>query len=516
MKIGFANIYSFRPHVEHLYYLSRLARGGGHATSFLSCDASVDWCYAQGLKGTPRWKECPQCVVGGVRSYLVGPVHSISGFAVPANLRAPERLTLSSACTLLRTETDADQQSVEVLATRERLSEPVRKVYGATLAWIERDHLDAVICFNGRMELTQAVIQACRDAGIPFLTHERTWFGDGLLLTPNDNCLGLGETHRMAQIYRELPLKLSQARLAAALVAKRFSRQNDLEWRIYNRNAQSATWPSTGEGERYLVLPSSRNEFVGHPDWQSDWSNYTEALDDLMAAQNLQPNQLVVRCHPNWAESIGRATGQRSFEVYREWCQRRGVVCIGPADTASTHDLIAQTDVVVLNGGSAAIEAGALGKRVLSLGPANYARAGIAAVVNGPQDLRSGVPWPELSPRELMRLTLRFIYMSARRLPQFNDYVQPQTTTRYRYFDGADPRRLEHALREGQLLADDDAFANDQLAENAVLDAMEDQAWRELATHPRAQTALRPCNIQRRAAFRWVDGVRGLFKHGDR
>jgi hypothetical protein len=516
MKIGFANIYSFRPHVEHLYYLSQVARTGGHECSFLTCDASVDWCYAQGLKGSSRWQECPKCMVGGVRSFPVGPVRSISGLKVPAGKLAPERLTLSSACTLLRTETDADQESPALMEVRQRLSEPVRQVYGATLAWIERDRLDAVISFNGRMDLTQAVIQACRDANIPFLTHERTWFGDGLLLTPNDNCLGLSETHRMARIYRDLPLTQSQARLAASLVARRFSRQNDLEWRAYNRNAQSAAWPTSGEGERYLVLPSSRNEFVGHPDWQSEWSDYTQALDDLMAAQDLRPHQLVVRCHPNWAESIGRATGQRSYEVYRDWCRRRGVACIGPADKASTHDLLVQTDAVVLNGGSAAIEAGALGKRVLSLGPANYAEAGIAAVVNGPGDLRMGVPWPSLSPRELMRNTLRFIYLSARRLPQFTDYVQPRTTTQYHYYEGADPARLEHALRQGQLLPDDPDYASDEVEENKVLDMLENHAWGELAAHPRAQPALAQLDIRRRATFQWVDGVRGLFKHGDR
>lgn len=516
MNIGFANIYSFRPHVEHLYYLSHVARTGGHTTRFLTCDASVDWCYARALKGSPGWRECPKCIVGGVRSYPVGPVASISGFSVPSELRVPQHLSLSSACTLHRTETDAQQLSDPVLEARERLSEPVRKTYGAALAWIARERLDGVVCFNGRMEMTQAVTQACRDSGIPFLTHERSWFGDGLLLTPNDSCIGLGENHRMVNLYRDLPLTRSQAALAASLVAKRFSRQNELEWRAYNRNAQAAAWPSSGEGERYLVLPSSRNEFVGHPDWHSDWSDNTRALDDLMHSQAIQPHQVVIRCHPNWAESIGRATGQRSYEAYRDWSQRRGIALIGPADKASTHDLIRQSDVVVLNGGTAVIEAGALGKRVISLGPGNYSHAGLAAVVNGPQDLASPLDWPTRSPRETIRNTLRFIYTSARRLPQFNDHVQPLTTTRYRYYEGADPLRLEHALRTGQLLPDDPLHADNEVGENAIIDALEDQAWRELAAHPRAQPTLRPCNIQRRTAFQWVDGVRGLFKHGDR
>jgi len=516
MNIGFANIYSFRPHVEHLYYLSRLAQQAGHTASFLTCDASVSWCYARGLKGSSGWQECPKCMVGGIRSFPAGPVRSISRLSAPGYGQAPNQLTLSSACTLLRTETEADQLMQPVLDVRDRLSKPVQEVFDAASRWIVQDRLDALVCFNGRMELTQALTQAARVAGIPFLTHERTWFGNGLLLVPNDNCLGLSDNHRMAKQFRELPLTESQARLAASLVAKRFSRQNNLEWRVYNPEAQAVAWPAKGEGPRYLVLPSSRNEVVGHPDWSSGWGDQTQALDDLMAAQNLKPEQLVVRCHPNWAETIGKATGERPHHLYREWCRRRGVACIDPSDTASTSDLIAQADVIVLNGGSAAIEAGVLGKQILSLGPASYIHAGIAATALGPQDLASGIEWPNLTARERMRLTLRFIYMSARRLPQFNDHVQPVTTTRYRYFDGADPSRLDHALLKGSLMPDDPDHAANELGEDEVIDALENKAWGQLASYIPLQTQLPPLAIQRRHGMRWVDGVRGFFKHGDR
>lgn len=516
MNIGFANIYSFRPHVEHLYYLSRLATQAGHRTSFLTCDASVDWCYAQGLKGTSRWSECPKCVAGGIRSYPIQTVHVIARAPDPGARLAPGHLAKSSACTLLRTETDADQESTAVLTIQQRLQKPVQQVYQSTLAWIEREKLDSVVCFNGRMELPQAVTQACRDAGINFLTHERTWFGDGLLLTPNDNCLGLIETHRMAQMYRNLPLTEHQARLAASLVARRFVGQNNLEWRVYNRKARSTRWPASGGGERYLVLPSSRNEFAGHPDWKSGWGDNTHALDDLISAQELKPHQLIVRCHPNWAESIGRTTGARSFDVYKNWCQSRGIICIGPGENASTPDLIDQSDIVVLNGGTAAIEAGVLGKRIISLGPANYTHSGIAMTAMGPQDLQQCICWPEGSPRERIRLTLRFIYMSARRLPQFNDFVQSLTTTRYSYFEGADAGRLDYALREGKLLPDDATYAASTGEEDEIIDLVERKSWQQLAAYTHPKPTRLHCEIQRRAGMRWVDGLRGLFKQGDR
>jgi len=47
LKIGFANIFSFRPHVEHLFYLSELMKNSGHEVYFLTCDSSVSDCFSK-------------------------------------------------------------------------------------------------------------------------------------------------------------------------------------------------------------------------------------------------------------------------------------------------------------------------------------------------------------------------------------------------------------------------------------------------------------------------------------
>lgn len=44
----------------------------------------------------------------------------------------------------------------------------------AARAWIAREGLEGVICFNGRMEATRAICEAARDAGVPFVSVERT------------------------------------------------------------------------------------------------------------------------------------------------------------------------------------------------------------------------------------------------------------------------------------------------------------------------------------------------------
>lgn len=69
MNIGFVNVFAFRPHVEHLIYLSELLKAKGHNVYFLTCDSSVSNCYAREIKGSGRISECSKCILGGVRSY---------------------------------------------------------------------------------------------------------------------------------------------------------------------------------------------------------------------------------------------------------------------------------------------------------------------------------------------------------------------------------------------------------------------------------------------------------------
>ena len=157
LKIGLVNIYSFRPHVEHLYYLATLLQSAGHDVEFLTCDSSVSDCYPRLLRKSSRIVECSKCVIGGIRSYTSKNVSSISkmkkrGF----NLSSDDLglLTLSSSCTLNRTESDNEWNSEEVKDIRNKLSEPVSVVASATAKWIEEKRIDGVICFNGRMDLT--------------------------------------------------------------------------------------------------------------------------------------------------------------------------------------------------------------------------------------------------------------------------------------------------------------------------------------------------------------------------
>lgn len=518
MKVGFCNIYSFRPHVQHLFYLSELLKNAGHEVFFLTCDASVDNCYVRSLKQTSKVKECSKCILGGVRSFPVSNITSLSKKVNETALSDDElyEITLSSSCTLNRTESEEELNDEDVVNIGSSLYTSVQKTYSSALDWIKQNELDAVVCFNGRMELTRAVTSACETLGIPYVTHERTWFGDGIQLIPNANCLSLKALSDLVEEFDNKYLTLEQAQFAGQLIAQRFLQQNTLEWRVYNKDSEKTAWPIPVRGKKVLILPSSKNEFAGHKEWLTNWKDNTSALNDLFDAFEISPDQVVVRFHPNWSENIGKVSGNRSRTHYEGWAEKKGIHYIDSHEKANTYDLIQEADIVVLNGGSSAVEAGALGKQVICLGPSTYHKAGFLRVFKSKEDMYLPQARLDLNPDIVIRKTLRHVYLRAKRFPQFVDYVKANTTTQYEYFEGADANRLTSMMETGRIVPDDPVFANSPEDEKHVIDLLIQKDWATLNQYQPSSEIRKALSMNRGFGFQWIDKVREKLPRGDR
>jgi hypothetical protein len=525
MRIGFASIYSWRPHVEHLQFLAALARKAGHETFFLSCDGDLPSCYTRELRGKAAWRECLQCRAGGIHSYDNRNAESIgelAGDVGDASVAARTWAT-SSASTLGRFETDEDFASPEFARIVGRLEPAVAKTYAAASEWIRRNRLDAICLFNGRMDMTRAIAEAAVNAGIRYVSMERTWFGDGLQLQPDESCLGLRCVHPMMLEWRDRPLTRQQALLAGSHIAARFLRTNQKEWRAYNANARNVEWPGgAGARRKILLVPSSRNEIFGHPDWDTGWPEPTAAYDALLDHFKLQPGEAVLRCHPNWAENVGKFTGVLAERYFADWAQRRGVPCIRAADTASTQGLIDQCDAIVVAGGSAGLEAGILGKQVISVGPSIYQEAGFRDPAYNPAELASVQLHCELdaaaraaAAHHNARQTLRFCYTAVYRIPQYTREVKARKTTEYRYDLDADPQRFIDLLKTGRLQPDDTTFAADTSGEEEVLELIESRQWARLVPEPHVSGG-QYGRIRRRLMYRPIDWIADKKPVGDR
>jgi hypothetical protein len=524
MRVGFAAIYSFRPHVEHLYFLATLARKAGHDTFFLTCDGDLSDCYVRELRGRSAWRECLQCRVGGIRSFSGSNVASIGNLAASTEVSAdasPE-WALSSASTLGRFESDADYSGQEFAKIASRLFPAVKLSYQAARAWIHSNNLDAVCIFNARMDVTRAIYEAAKSLGVRVVSVERTWFGDGLQLLPDENCLGLRSVDELVEAFRDRPLTKEQALRAASHIAGRFLRRNVKEWRAYNLGAKLTRWPVANCRRRILLIPGSRNEVWGHPDWISGWNQPTEAYEALMRHLALEPQDVILRCHPNWGERIGKQDGAFSERYYTEWAARTGVVCIPSVDTTSTIGLIEQCDAIIVASGSAALEAGILGKQVIGIAPAIYQEAGFRDSVGAPEQLHSVRLHVELEQEQrdqiakhISRQTLRFCYTMVYRIAQYTNFVKADTTVNYRYDFGADPDRLSRLLSSGRLEADDATFTTSPEGEDEVLDLVFSKQWSSLCGQPDV-LGRRYTNLQRRPLLRFVDWTAKWKPIGDR
>jgi hypothetical protein len=520
MRIGFTSIYSYRPHVEHVFFLAQLARKDGHEPFFLTCDAGLSTCYTREFRpNSSRLIECTKCIAGGMRSYPAGPYSSI-GRLLDASTPMPEAAMVwgeSSVCSMLRTEQLADKNTAQFADLRRRLGQATGEAFRATCAWIEQCRLEALVFFNGRRDATRGVLEAANHMGIPFLSVERTWFGDGLQLIPQDNCLGLDDLDRLNREFNQFPLSEAQAQRTARLMASRFLRKNTLEWRAYNVNAVAAAWPAERTGLKLLFLPSSRYEFDGHPHGHSGWSsNPTFGFDSVLRELGASAQACVLRCHPGWGEKVGRADGHYSEAMYSSWARNNGVRCIGSSERASTQDLIRQADAIVVNGSTAGFEAALLGKPVIGLSPCYYNDGGFQIRFFSPEDRHNLDALSRHDPRQIARMALRCAHTLNFRFYQYVNSVRSVTTTRYTYDMNATSDRFVTALRERQLRAEDPATWSDEIGEDKVLDLILSEQWEVLWAHQ--DTSARETarsRLKRRLWMRPIDAIREARPRGD-
>jgi len=525
MRIGFATVYSWRPHVEHLYFLATLARKAGHECFFLACDADLPDCYTRELRGRSAWRECLQCRAGGIRSFSGKNVSSIGEYArrKGESVPASDDWAIASASTLGRYETLADYAGEEFRAAAERLRPAVQITFDAARSWIVDQRLDSVCVFNGRIDATRAIFEAARSLGVRVVSLERTWFGDGLQLLPEENCLGLQSVHEMVRAWRDVPLTRNQALRAASHVARRFLRTNFTEWRAYNVNARNAPWPIKNAHRKILLIPGSRNETWGHPDWVSDWAEPVAAYEAIIERLGLGPREMIIRCHPNWSEKIGKNDGWRSERYYSEWAARNGILCIPGKDPTSTLSLIAQCDAVVVSNSSAALEAGFLGKQIIGTAPSAYQEAGMRDPAYNLAEVRSLVLHRDMAEAarqavadNVRRQTLRFCYTMIYRVSQYTDYVKAESTTRYRYHPEVSPQRFLDLLRTGRLVADDEEAASDANGEDEILSLIARQEWERLGEGTQVLTPERYTPLSRRALMKPIDLISNWKPVGDR
>jgi hypothetical protein len=521
MNFGFINFYPYRPHGHHAEFLRKLVESVGHSTYSLDCKSSIPNCYLREVKGSGR-SECIKCAFGSLSTFNFEKTESIRKYDDGSDLPVwvnPQTLVESSSYTLARIESEKQRESDDVLKYQDRLISSVKTVYSAVKNWIEGNGIQVVVLFNGRMDITRAALEACKELAIPCIIHERPLFGHGLILNLNENCSSLKKIHCINKEFSDKPLSYSQLKVACKLLAQRFRGENNLEWKRYNSNpSEVSRWPKNSD-RKILICPSSKNELLGHPDWETPWSDNTDAIDLLFDQGKISPNECVVRFHPSWAVAFGKSDAKKCVEHYLNWCQQRGIYFYDSDSSVNTRDLIRLSDLVILNGSNTILEAGALGKPTLCLGPSPYSYSGCAEDILTVEMLKSLDIDSVInkSPSSIVRKTLRYAYSKAAREPLFVDHVRSTTVTECEFYSGADPKRVNEIIN-GELVVDDSSYSDSSGMEDEVVEKflkwdvnfLEDAAsfvWT-------ASSSLTQYPVKRRGVLQTVDQIRNLFPKG--
>jgi hypothetical protein len=510
-----ASIYAVRPIPHFVAYMGGLLQSLGHDIEVLACDGALGTCNNHVLRRKARLLECLACCLGGVRSFENGIVTSMR----PAKRGAVSEevaweLAYSTAITTSRVEDPKEFHGPLVRSLQKELAPGLDIAVGSANRWLARRRIDAVVLFNGRLDATAGVLYACRENGIPFVTFDRSLMGHGIWMVPNASCLSTKCFESMMSEFSDRPLTALQARVAGGFLARRLLRQSRHEFRVFNADARPAVWPLGSTGLRVLVLPSSRNELEGHSEWASEYVDLPSVLPILLDKLSLAPSEVVIRGHPIWASRFGSLDVSPALAFWRQYATVHGYHFVDSASRESSQDLMADADLVVLNGSSAALEAGALGKKILCFGHSDYVASGIAV------HIRNRNEWPRLtelekrSPAEIVRKTLRHALCVGWRYPQFVRYVRADGPTRYTFYEGASAERLAAIIQSGRVVADWPDTDCGTEHEDEVIDRFLGSTWRALAEYE-GETGVEVLPIKRRPLLRWIDPLRAKFPKGD-
>lgn len=516
MNIGIINFFPMRPHVEHMYFLSSSLKELGHSVHYLNCKGGKNKCYYKIISKGNDQLSCFKCKLGGLKSYA----EKVFSIDIDKVYKIEEKMNewpSSSSYTAFRVE-EGFESLFEEKTENLRLSllQSVASTYNQTKEWISNNNIDFVFLFNGRMDILRAAYEACIEMNVKVQTIERTWFGDGLQVNTVGNCLSLYDIEKMSSDFMSKPLTDVQLKRVASNFLPRFRNESNNEWRSYNKKRENFVWNTEGGGYKCLILPSSKNEVLGHPDWKNLHSiSYKDVFLKCIDKLGIERKNVILRGHPNWSEKIGAAEGSHINDDYKQWAEMNGINYIESSHSANTLDLISQADVLIVNGSSSAYEAAFLGTPTLLVSKCFYHTSGIT------KNIFSDSSIEELNTdfirnynhKEVLRKALRFIYIHGFRYPQFFNNVKAITTTEYLYKKTQNFfHDLSSLIEEGALVPSDNSFSDTINFEDDFIKSILNQEFNYLK---KKNDILGYQRVNRRLLYRPLDWIRSKMKRGD-
>ena len=480
MNIGIINPFPFRPHNQDLVFLTKYIKKFDNINLFFAeCDGSPELCYNKLIhKKRLDIITCKACQTFGLKSYLNESFKKISvkNIKVRPTTEIDDSLALSSLYTANRTESEAESIKIKKSKDFLKLKQESDKFKRASKDWIIKNKLDAVIGFNGRIDLIKAVRIACLESSINFITVERPWFEKGLLLVPNEGPSGVKALEKIYKKFKDKPLTKNQIIEVFQPVLKRYKRINSNEARQFNIDHVSIKWKDLNNksDKKILFLPSSRSEILADIDLEKeDWSHPIEGLKYLIDKNILDPNDIIVRFHPIWSEILFNKDGESIINYFKSFCLKYKIKYINSDEKIDTNFLIRQSDLLIINGSSSFFEASLIGKPILSLAKSFYDCSDIALNFHSLKDLSKTRLFFKndfkIDVRLQIKNSIRFLYCFKNRFTQFIENVRYKSPFDVYYNYSFSNNNLIHVCSSGELMPYNKSFSKSDDDENLFL-----------------------------------------------
>ncbi len=463
MIIGFANIYPFRPHIKHMVYLINHALKCGHEIYYLECDGVFNNCFLK-IDKNPIIKNfsCIKCKFGGLNTFLEKSPDNFSTYLNDNDIKLKD-FSYSSISTIFHKYGLSDIKNLKdplIKKKTEKTRKTINKAYKGAKNWIKHRKFDLVFGFNGRIDITNGILNASLDLKIPYVSVERSWTGNGIQLNYNGTPTSLKGFHDTIKFFRDKPLNRDQISLAYSFVFKRFNKISLGEFRQYNLKQKKGLFK---EKIKWLYLPSSIYERIEHPDFKNNWIDPIKPINFLIKKGFIKPSEIIIRGHPQWQKY------SMSSEIdFTEISKKLGIRYIPSNSKISTQELIINSENLIVFGSSSAFEAGILGKRILNLSHTFYLNGGFTYnfLKEGDFDIDKFL---KMDPRKIIIQTLRCIYSINNRYMQFLDSLKAKNSYDYDFNEFEDLKYFDKIIKNKSIPFNDDKFEKHNEAEKNFL-----------------------------------------------
>ena len=419
------HLYPFRPHVDYFEFLLENLKKK-HNVTVIRCFNNFSNCYYKKINGDSI-NTCIKCNL-----YSNPLKDSFLPKLKPLNEENHKESLVSSLASAKRLETP--EQIDDFFKKNKNEINLYNKDLNISkesfLNVLKKNKIDFVWGFNGRMDHTKMFFKACKQMDIPFISFEYPWFGNGINLIANEDCLSLKVYHYVNNTYGKYPLTFDQSKLAFKYANKRLKKIMDLEWRDFS----SLKSHQKKSNYKVLILPSSRSEFEGHDDYFCNWGHSSHGFKLVIEELGIDNSDIYIQFHPIWFQKINKIDGKNPINFYMSWAAANNYNILSPSEVYERKDLILKSDIIVINGSSAGLEAGFMGKKIINVDKNKYTFSGVTIDIFDKNELsKLKVKIHNHDVSKVKRATLRFFYTIMFRVNSFEEDVIVESSTRVKF-----------------------------------------------------------------------------------